>query len=152
MPSNGIWLNDKLSPIAPPKPRETLHDRKRKFIATLDCQSLFDRLGVLDEEIGAGLTSVERTTLSLAAARGAMEMAEITACWEVEGKNETERKTRKAAALRDDAEYQASVRQVTELEGQKVEANLRLGNAQRQVRRVEHQIDYRIAVLRYLGE
>ena len=134
------------------KPRETIFDRKLKMLATLDCQLIFDKLEALDGQIDAALVEVEQTGMALAQARSAMEMAEIAACWLVEGKNETERKTRKAAALRDDPAYQGSVHTVTELEGQKVEASLRLGNAQRQTRRMDLQVDYRIAVLRFLGE
>ncbi len=134
------------------QPRQTLFDRKLKLLETLACQPLFEKLDALDDEMVAALADVERTAMALTGAKAVVEMAEITACWEVEGKNETERKNKKVAALRDSPEYQAAVHQLTELEGQKVEANLRLSRAERQAKHIDQRVQHRIAVLRFLGE
>ena len=130
---------------------DTLLNRKLHLAEGLSCRDLFTQLTQADEQIAALSRSHSEERRRLDVARAATEEAAQVAGLEVEGKNEVERKARRALALRQDAGYIAAVTAERMAESRLSQIELDLDATKRRARRIEREIDYRTSALTFLS-
>jgi hypothetical protein len=129
-----------------------LFERKLKLVADqLSCRQLFVDLEAADTAIETGVWSRVEIDQRLAAAQAEQADAEAMVSLTVDGKNEAERKAQKIRLLRDDPAYQSATAAVRDIERRRAEADAEAEALRRKSRRIERQIEYRIAALRLLG-
>jgi hypothetical protein len=138
---------------ATPGDTERLFDRKLALVRdALSCRSLFAELEAVDGELdrlGAEKAEIEDR---LRALKAEADEAETLAVVAVEGRNEAERKARRAEALRDDPRHREAAARLRDAAGDAARVEADLERMARRRRRVERAIDYRIAALRFLGD
>lgn len=129
----------------------TLFDRKLKLGEALNCRQLFadwDEIDAQSEQATRDRIDLDqRLTIAQAQAADAECLAALT----VDGKNDAERKARKTQALRDDPAYGEAMAVVRDLERQRAELDATTDALRRKARRIERNIEYRIAALRMMG-
>lgn len=128
-----------------------LLDRKLKIGESLSCRQLFIDL----EEIDAQIEEAARERIALdqllTASQAQLAEAESLAALTVEGKNEAERKAKKTQLLREDPAYCDALGAVRDAEFKRAEADVLAETLKRKARRIERQVEYRIAALRMIG-
>lgn len=132
-------------------PEQALYKHKLSLLPRYDCATPLTDLAKVHEDVSRLMA--ERVTIErdLSHAKAAMVNAEILAVLNVEGKNETERKANRAEALRTDTMYQDAAAQVRDYENDLARIDADLDSLKRTARRLEHVIDFHVAVLRFLA-
>ena len=128
-----------------------LLDRKLRLAEALSCRDLFSELEAVDAAIEQAMRDRLELDAQLVVAEAQLAEHEALLALQVESKNETERKAKRAQLLAEDATHQELVGQVRDLERRKGELDLRLETLRRKARRLERGIEYRVAALRMLG-
>jgi hypothetical protein len=128
-----------------------LFERKLKLAESLSCRHLFADLEAVDAQIDQALRERVERDQRLAAAQAQVADTEALIALQAEGKNETERKARRTQLLLEDTAYQQALATVRDLDRQRDELDVALESLRRQARRIERQIEYRIAAMRLLG-
>lgn len=128
-----------------------LYDRKLRQAESLECRGLLADLEAADQGIGRYLSERAHAEHELAAAKAALADAEVVAAAGVTGANETERRTNRALAVRDDPAHQRCLAEHRRAELHLAEIDAALDAEKRAARRLERTVEYRIAVMRFLG-
>lgn len=142
------------TPTAPAAdPAMVLYREKLKLAGALDCRPQLQDLIKANEAVYALERGRVEVEAAVQAAKAAVAEAETLAALAAtpDGKNAEDRKLQRERAVQQDPGYQAACAALRGAEDSLARHQAQLDREKREARRIEKEIDYRTAALRYLG-